>query len=1373
MFGRYRAMFVISILMISGFSAITYHTEALESDQDSVVPIPTRSLRTMADGSLYNGLVTYEDVALIVNDNSEMSQEIGTYFAQRRGIPEINIINLSVPTREVINFEEYDELARQVKENLSQRGLTSKINFMVTTKGVPLKVTSGQYNMNYQRYYESASVDSELMLLDSPLEGRVHNRWWVDNPYVASGEPFSREEYGIRLVTRLTGYTKEEAMALVDRAEDSLGNRGNAFLDMDPNKNGSGGYRQGNTWMADAHSWLRENGFPSDLEDTVEFETNKKELMAYYSWGSNDGDWSETQMTNGGFESGDGVNATGWIYEDLGGIVERTDESSRNGRWSLKLSRNGTGVVRAYRDITVRYPDHRYLPDARMSMSGVTSPGSRIVLEGYDSSSALIWSQELANSTGNLGYEGYQDPVENDTRITIIRFILELLGEGTAYFDDLNLRVIRPHNTWVNGSIAETIVSTGGRSMTYGTSYGQSLVADIIRDGVTGLKGYTWEPFITAVSRANILIPAYYLGFTLAESFWMGSPYVSWMGTVIGDPKVAPFMNERADMGPALDREPLYTWVDEEGTSWLTLAVHNKGGRDVEEGLVRFFMEGRTLFHEETVSIRSGETILINISSEDEPILGHHEFTVEMDPPDEVWEFDEKNNVIIRNLSIDRRPELEVLLDRGEISRTETVEILVNITDPDLDMVLDGLDIHLEGPSGQIHTPELISEKVVGENLEAVFHFTPLWNFTLGFYSLEARYTDPQGSFAADILFGALKVINALPTLNGSLDEDEVERGGTVDVLLNWEDPDTPDGGLQLLSYLEDSAGEKLEPSLLNFTGNYTATVTFQLPPEKFSQTWVFHSSVEDDDGGLSEWTSLIRSYNRPPVLNILNGTGSNITRLGSVVFSMEFIDPEGQRSDDINIRVFGPEGSPGAVLVYDDDHILESGEVMDLTISGFGLGLGNYTLEIDFSDDQDLGATLSIPSAFTVYNLDPVYEGISMKYPSGEGSMGQTFMRGSSTTMTLSCFDPDGSGDPLEVTGSLVHNGTGEAIPLRFETRGSTVYNTKASTDGNCELGGYHLEVDIKDRDGASIHINIADVFFIDSEQPFFQFGEMFIDLNLTSDVEVVLGYEFGSTMPSNVIVHLIDGNGTLYDSLQLVSRGGLNIWIGEFSLESIPASLNLEIIDDIGRSSWSNNTIEIDEERRPAPVDSNDTSSGSDNGLLYILLALVAVILLIALLLVMVIVLRPRQEHNGMIPAPPMGVPLQPAPGPVGLPQAAAPSLPPAVESSTLDPPSQEGILPPGQELIDGSSYHRPEQESEGEITPVPEPPVRSEMEATAKGTNTGSVVEPPKQDVRDTNSIDIPGDPGQGQQESEQGPGGGSGLPVQDAEAQQGQG
>lgn len=90
------------------------------------------------------------------------------------------------------------------------------------------------------------------------------------------------------------------------------------------------------------------------------------------------------------------------------------------------------------------------------------------------------------------------------------------------------------------GSIAETYVSTSARTFAPSTG-GQSKIADLIHQGVTGVKGYVSEPFTFALCHADILLARYTSGFNLAESFYMASPILKWKDVVIGDPLCNPY----------------------------------------------------------------------------------------------------------------------------------------------------------------------------------------------------------------------------------------------------------------------------------------------------------------------------------------------------------------------------------------------------------------------------------------------------------------------------------------------------------------------------------------------------------------------------------------------------------------------------------------------------------------------------------------------------------------------------------------------------------------------------------------------------------------------------------------------------------------
>jgi uncharacterized protein (TIGR03790 family) len=105
---------------------------------------------------------------------------------------------------------------------------------------------------------------------------------------------------------------------------------------------------------------------------------------------------------------------------------------------------------------------------------------------------------------------------------------------------------------WLPGAIMTEYVSTNARTFARppdGWNIGgwgdqnatfagspQTLTADYIHDGATGASGHVYEPYLQYTPRPNILLPAYYHGRNLAESYYLSIPVLSWMNIVIGDP---------------------------------------------------------------------------------------------------------------------------------------------------------------------------------------------------------------------------------------------------------------------------------------------------------------------------------------------------------------------------------------------------------------------------------------------------------------------------------------------------------------------------------------------------------------------------------------------------------------------------------------------------------------------------------------------------------------------------------------------------------------------------------------------------------------------------------------------------------------------
>ncbi|MEM1219223.1 MAG: TIGR03790 family protein [Bacteroidota bacterium] len=164
----------------------------------------------------------YSDVAVIVNINATASVEVGTYFQQQREIPPQNILEISTSTEEEIDEDTFAELRDQVESQLDDNGLLNSINYLVTTKGVPLKVARGDC-WDESMLANCSAVDSELALLFSDWSDQISQSGPVTNPYFEENGPFSRAVYGIFLVTRLDGYTVDDVKNLIDRSGPATG----------------------------------------------------------------------------------------------------------------------------------------------------------------------------------------------------------------------------------------------------------------------------------------------------------------------------------------------------------------------------------------------------------------------------------------------------------------------------------------------------------------------------------------------------------------------------------------------------------------------------------------------------------------------------------------------------------------------------------------------------------------------------------------------------------------------------------------------------------------------------------------------------------------------------------------------------------------------------------------------------------------------------------------------------------------------------------------------------------------------------------------------------------------------------------------------
>ncbi len=163
-------------------------------------------------------------------------------------------------------------------------------------------------------------------------------------------------------------------------------------------------------------------------------------------------------------------------------------------------------------------PGNDWLRDAARKL-----PKERVVMDES--------SRVLLNEKNVIGYAGWgsNDPARKQ------RFLgFEWLPGAimTEYVSSNGRTFAMPPKDW-------TIGPYGGSTKGWFAGSPQTLTADYLHEGVTGASGHVAEPFLTFTPRPDLLLPAYYSGRTLAESYYAAIPALSWQNIVIGDPLCA------------------------------------------------------------------------------------------------------------------------------------------------------------------------------------------------------------------------------------------------------------------------------------------------------------------------------------------------------------------------------------------------------------------------------------------------------------------------------------------------------------------------------------------------------------------------------------------------------------------------------------------------------------------------------------------------------------------------------------------------------------------------------------------------------------------------------------------------------------------
>jgi uncharacterized protein (TIGR03790 family) len=279
----------------------------------------------------------------------------------------------------------------------------------------------------------------------------------------------------------------------------------------------------------------------------------------------------------------------GFTEEDVLGLIRRAATPSKEGRFVLdeKVALLGKGN------------DWLQLAADRLTQAGMRD---RVILE----STARV-------ATGLSHVLGYYSWGSNDPSIRIRHFGLQFeAGAIGAMFVSTDGRTLTaPAPEWQIGSWDD-------RSSYYAGSP-QSLMGDLIHDGITGIAGHVSEPYLRATIRPDILFPAYVAGRSLAEAFYLAMPALSWQTIVVGDPLCAPFAStaiQNTSLDPGIDDSTqMPRWFS--GRRLGRLSAVTKDSR-----ALRFLLRAETLFARDDKA--AARALLEEATDADPALAGTH-----------------------------------------------------------------------------------------------------------------------------------------------------------------------------------------------------------------------------------------------------------------------------------------------------------------------------------------------------------------------------------------------------------------------------------------------------------------------------------------------------------------------------------------------------------------------------------------------------------------------------------------------------------------------------------------------------------------------------------------------------------------------------
>jgi uncharacterized protein (TIGR03790 family) len=210
----------------------------------------------------------------------------------------------------------------------------------------------------------------------------------------------------------------------------------------------------------------------------------------------------EEPFTHGHFPMYLVCRLAAYDFDEVRGMIDRSLAATNRGRVVLDLRSNDDSMGNDW-----------------LRNAAILLPRERVVLEET--------IQVLYNQRDVIGYGGWGSNDPNRKQ----RFLGFQWLPGaivTEYVSSNGRTFARPPDDWN--------ISTWQDPTHWFAGAPQTLSADYIHEGATGVSGHVYEPYLPRTPRPDLLFPAYLSGRTLAESYYLAIPALSWQNIVLGDP---------------------------------------------------------------------------------------------------------------------------------------------------------------------------------------------------------------------------------------------------------------------------------------------------------------------------------------------------------------------------------------------------------------------------------------------------------------------------------------------------------------------------------------------------------------------------------------------------------------------------------------------------------------------------------------------------------------------------------------------------------------------------------------------------------------------------------------------------------------------